>query len=141
MGEFSRTSTKIVVNGQTYRSIDEMPPDVRRQYDQVMSRMRADANQNGIPDIFEGKPTDGTSVAEFTTSVHEFVGDGAPPAVGLTPVSPKVRERAIARATEAMNLHEASGRRGVVVSLTWPTLIALLATAAVLGAAAAWYLK
>lgn len=46
--------TKIVFNGQEFSSPDDMPPDIRKAYDQVMSGMLADANQNNIPDIIEG---------------------------------------------------------------------------------------
>ncbi|HMP41587.1 MAG TPA: SHOCT domain-containing protein [Roseiflexaceae bacterium] len=44
--------TSVVVNGQTYTSLDQMPPDVRQAYEQSMAVL-ADANQNGIPDILE----------------------------------------------------------------------------------------
>lgn len=60
----------IVIDGKTYTSVNEMPDDVRRQYEQAMSTFRdqngnqapaglenndmlADKNQNGIPDIVE----------------------------------------------------------------------------------------
>ena len=133
--------TSITVNGQTYRSVEEMPPDVRQTYEQLMSRVRADRNQNGIPDVFEGKPENGTSVAQVTTSVQSFGGEL--PATGLTPVSPEVRERAMARAAEAMSVAALSESRGSSggIYLTWPTLMALLATAAVIGAVVAWFVK
>jgi hypothetical protein len=135
--------TSITVNGQTYRSVEEMPPDVRQTYEQLMSRVRADANQNGIADVFEGKPKDGTSVAQVTTSVQSFGGEL--PATGLTTVSPEIRERALARAAEAMSMaalsESGSSGSGGGIYLTWPTLMALLATAAVIGAAVAWFIK
>jgi hypothetical protein len=63
----------IVIDGKTYHSVNEMPEDVRRQYEQAMSSFRAqnanqasaavenndmlaDKNQNGIPDIVENSP-------------------------------------------------------------------------------------
>src|SRR5215216_5569477 len=42
----------IVIDGKTYRSVDEMPEDVRRQYEQAMSSLK-DQNGNRIPDAFE----------------------------------------------------------------------------------------
>ena len=42
----------IVIDGKTYRSVDEMPPDVRQKYEQAM-RALGDANDNHIPDAFE----------------------------------------------------------------------------------------
>jgi len=50
----SSVKTTITVNGQAYSSVDEMPPEVRRQYDVAMG-MLADKDRNGVPDIFEGK--------------------------------------------------------------------------------------
>ena len=46
--------SKIVFNGREFSSPDDMPPDVRQAYDQVMSGVLVDANRNNIPDIVEG---------------------------------------------------------------------------------------
>lgn len=43
----------IVFNGKSYASIDEMPPEERKVYEQVVG-MFADKNQDGVPDVFEG---------------------------------------------------------------------------------------
>lgn len=42
----------IVIDGKTYNSVSEMPPDVRQKYEQAM-RSLGDANNNRIPDAFE----------------------------------------------------------------------------------------
>ncbi len=42
----------IVIDGKTYRSVDEMPPDVRQEYEQAM-RSLGDAIHNPIPETFE----------------------------------------------------------------------------------------
>jgi hypothetical protein len=42
----------IVIDGKTYNSVEEMPPDVRQKYEQVMGSL-GDANGNQIPDVFE----------------------------------------------------------------------------------------
>jgi len=42
----------IVIDGKTYRNVDEMPPDIRQKYEQAM-RSLGDANENRIPDAFE----------------------------------------------------------------------------------------
>jgi hypothetical protein len=42
----------IVIDGKTYKGVDEMPPDVRQQYEQAM-RSFMDQNANHIPDLFE----------------------------------------------------------------------------------------
>ena len=65
---------RIVIDGKTYNSVDEMPDDVRRNYEEAMkgfaavnetsasgslanmSNLFADNNNNGVPDIMEGAP-------------------------------------------------------------------------------------
>lgn len=42
----------IVINGKTYNSVDEMPEDVRKQYEEAMGTLK-DENKNHIPDIVE----------------------------------------------------------------------------------------
>jgi hypothetical protein len=42
----------IVIDGKTYNSIEEMPPEVRQKYEQAMQTL-GDANDNRIPDAFE----------------------------------------------------------------------------------------
>jgi hypothetical protein len=69
---------KFVVNGKTYASLDEMPPEVRQAYDQAMGVLR-DENQNGIPDILEGKTR--ANVSNFQTTLNlpgtmQIVADG-----------------------------------------------------------------
>lgn len=43
---------KIVIDGKTYNSIEEMPADIRQKYELAM-RALGDANGNRIPDLFE----------------------------------------------------------------------------------------
>lgn len=42
----------IVIDGKTYNSVEEMPPDVRQKYETAMQFL-GDANNNRIPDTFE----------------------------------------------------------------------------------------
>jgi hypothetical protein len=42
----------IVIDGKTYKSVEEMPPDIRQKYEQAMQSL-GDANGNRIPDAFE----------------------------------------------------------------------------------------
>jgi hypothetical protein len=42
----------IVIDGKTYKGVEEMPPDVRQKYEAAM-RSLGDANNNRIPDAFE----------------------------------------------------------------------------------------
>ena len=43
---------RIVIDGKVYNSADEMPEDVRQQYEKAMSALK-DQNGNRIPDAFE----------------------------------------------------------------------------------------
>jgi len=42
----------IVIDGKTYQSVNEMPPDVRQKYEQAMRSMR-DTDGDRLPDAFE----------------------------------------------------------------------------------------
>jgi hypothetical protein len=44
-------SAQFMVDGKVYRSLDELPVDARRKYEQAMERL--DANRNGVPDLLE----------------------------------------------------------------------------------------
>ncbi|TMC59673.1 MAG: hypothetical protein E6J26_03285 [Chloroflexi bacterium] len=72
---FTTTSRMIVYEGKTYNSVDELPPEAKEKYQQAMAKLGGDADNNGIPDVLEGKALpsgDGTSslvsVNTITTS-------------------------------------------------------------------------
>src|ERR1041384_7011925 len=44
----------IVIDGKTYNSVEEMPPDIRQKYEQAIQSL-GDANGNHIPDLFENR--------------------------------------------------------------------------------------
>lgn len=44
-------TSRIVVNGETYSSVDEMPPDVRAQYEQAISLALAATNRDRVLDF------------------------------------------------------------------------------------------
>lgn len=56
----------IIFNNKTYNSIDEMPAAERQAYEQIMS-VFADADKDGIPDIFEGDVVSNIVNAATTT--------------------------------------------------------------------------
>ena len=60
---------RITVNGKTYSNVDEMPPDVRRQYEQGMRSMMADRDGDGVPDILEHPRSSGSTAS---VSVNKF---------------------------------------------------------------------
>ena|SRR5215216_5718401 len=77
----------IVIDGKTYKSVNDMPEDVRRQYEQAMStfkdqngnrvpatfenNMLADQNRNGIPDLVENTPGE-----KIVANVMKILVDG-----------------------------------------------------------------
>lgn len=79
---------RIVIDGKSYNSADEMPEDVRRNYEEAMRGFKefnaenlsgamgdlgnifADRNNNGTPDIFEGN-----QVTNLAGGTH-FIVDG-----------------------------------------------------------------
>ncbi len=42
----------IEVNGKTYASVDDMPPDVRQTYEKMM-KLLADQDRDGVPDLVQ----------------------------------------------------------------------------------------
>jgi hypothetical protein len=77
----------IVIDGKTYKSVEEMPADVRRTYESAMSQLAdndrnglpdvledltslKDQNKNGMPDAFEGM------VSNIVASSTKFIADG-----------------------------------------------------------------
>ena len=64
-------SMKFIVNGQEFKSLEDLPPEARAKYQQAMGNL--DKNQNGIPDILEGmmnfpNQTPNTQNVPMTTS-------------------------------------------------------------------------
>jgi hypothetical protein len=48
--------TRITVNGVEYHSVEEMPPEVRAEYDRMMSLL-ADRDGDGVPDVLQSQLT------------------------------------------------------------------------------------
>jgi hypothetical protein len=61
-------SSKIIFNGKEYNSLEEMPADARQAYESMMG-IFADKDQNGIPDILEGKGDISTTSAQPTSNI------------------------------------------------------------------------
>jgi hypothetical protein len=71
----------IVIDGKTYQSVDEMPPDVRQKYEEAM-RTLGDANNNLIPDVVENMTGGKTTVSSMKIVIDgkEFSSiDSLPP--------------------------------------------------------------
>lgn len=58
----------IIFNGKSYNSLEEMQPNERQAYEQMMS-IFVDANGNGIPDFLEGDIVKNVMTA-FTSSIN-----------------------------------------------------------------------
>src|SRR6266498_3909586 len=66
----SPINTPLNFNGKTYNSLDDMPPDVRAQYEAV-SNVFADKNQNGVPDIMENLMGAGAIRMQTNTIIYD----------------------------------------------------------------------
>ena len=120
---FKREVRTITINGRTYSSPEEMPPEVREQFEKAMS-MLADKNNNGIPDALEA--------GKYDTMVSHR--SGVTTRVDLSPAN-----RPLLQASWTRSSSGGSGAGGI--TLSWPTLLALLATVAVIGAAIVYYTR
>jgi hypothetical protein len=68
-------SSKITVNGVEYGSLEAMPPEARKLYEQAMAQMPelVDRNGDGVPDVAQGK---GGPIQLRTTVRKRFVVNG-----------------------------------------------------------------
>ena len=79
----------IVIDGKTYKSADEMPEDVRKNYESAMRNV--DSNQNGTPDAFEGLSSFQTATANVINSSKIIVNGQV--FDGLDQLPPEVRAK------------------------------------------------
>lgn len=106
----------IVIDGKTYDSVEEMPPDIRRRYEQAMQSL-GDANSNTIPDVLEtmnilsdknrnGAPdiVENIAAGQVALNSMKIVVDGKA-YTGVENLPPEVR----ARYNEAMHQLDANG--------------------------------
>jgi hypothetical protein len=109
----------IVIDGKTYNSVNEMPPEVRQRYEQAISSL-GNANGNQIPDAFEAmnifadKDKDGVpdvleniAASHATLNTMKIIVDGKE-FDGLENLPPEAR----ARYEEAMGKLDAN-RNGI----------------------------
>jgi hypothetical protein len=143
--------THITINGREYSSVDEMPPEVRAEYQRVM-KVLADRDGNNIPDIFEGKadsramPAENESPADVnvtTVSTSHYVVNGREYS-RLEDVPAPLRKLLgdpAAAAKKSFGIEgpscapsaraDGSDTGGFTIHVTWCTLFALLAAIAV----------
>ena len=70
-------ATRITVNGMAFDGVEDMPPHVRRAYEEMLAHLPefADRDRDGVPDVVEGEP----GPVKMTTSVHrKFIVNGVP---------------------------------------------------------------
>lgn len=79
--------TSITINGRTFNSVDEMPLEVRRIYEEAIAHV--DANRNGVPDAVESSVTGATTPKQLAAAVRrEFTwGGGIQRPTSLTTLS------------------------------------------------------
>ena len=136
MVEWNCSHSRITMNGKTYGRVEEMPADVRQQYERAMS-MLPDRDGNGVPDVLEGKasPSDAgvTTVTRFVVNGREYTSlDELPDAV---------------RAALNVGMHRGLGQGGganpprVVLNLSWSTLLTLIGAIGAAACLLAWFAR
>jgi hypothetical protein len=98
-------ATKIVFNGTEYSSVEEMPPDVRQAYEQMMG-IFLDKNQNGLPDAWEGM------IAAHSDAAFNAIQFDGLTYTNLDQMPPEARQ-AYERAMSALNVFGDSNRNGI----------------------------
>ena len=123
------------MNGQTYNSIDEMPPDVRQKFQDAMSKL-ADRDGNGIPDILDGKG-DRNAIGTSVKTTQSFIVAGRD-AQMLSDLPPEVRTRVMSK----MDATEGENRPGgITIRLTGPVFLLLAIVVAVAVVLIIWALQ
>lgn len=80
---------KFIVDGKSYNSLDELPPDARAKYEQAMGAM--DRNRNGMPDFLEGMMNISTQAAQPAVTTTSYPSEKARHASRQPmPVSPTI---------------------------------------------------
>lgn len=112
------TTTRFTIGGKTYNSVDEMPADVRAQYEKVQA-MFADNDHNGIPDIAEGADSQAKVVQTVTSFSNTIpVGAAMRGSLGRSPSMRQLNAKAVRDA-------------GVGGQVSWGKVIALLVGVAI----------
>jgi hypothetical protein len=78
-------STRITFNRQEYAGPEAMPDDVRRAYEDMLARLSADENRDGVPDVLEGNRS-GLGMKQISVMINGKpvdVADLPAPARGL----------------------------------------------------------
>jgi hypothetical protein len=84
-----KKSITIVINGQEYHSVEEMPPEVRDQYRKSIASLR-DSDGDGVPDILQNMgPSD---IATESNIVREFITFNGKKYNSHEELPPEVRE-------------------------------------------------
>ena len=85
----------ISFNGVAYVSVDDMPPDVRRDYERLLAAL-GDENRDGVPDLIEGLvQKSGKTPQVFTSSTVMVNGQVVSGEADLPPVLRQRLERLI----------------------------------------------
>jgi hypothetical protein len=121
-GSSVMSSAKILVNGQVYEGLDQLPPEVRAKYEEAMGAM--DKNRNGIPDFVEG-------MFNMPAQTMNTAAQDASSSLGTSTPRPASRNPAISTSTIEP---ESSG--GWMLALAGIALVGLCLVAA---AAGVWY--
>ena len=61
-------NTKISFQGKEYNSFEELPPEAKKAFEKL-NKVLGDKDQNGVPDIFEGK----AGFMETFKNIYHFI--------------------------------------------------------------------
>ena len=99
----------IEFNGKTYASVEEMPPDVRRAYEEVL-KMFADKNKDGTPDFLQEGTT--TTKKEVKMVVSSSITVDGQTYASVEEMPPDVRQKYEEAAAKLQNLMGAAQGMG-----------------------------
>jgi hypothetical protein len=80
----SMSSIKIVIDGKEFDGLENLPPEARARYEEVMGKL--DTNRNGVPDVVEGMINNSHQTAKRSVSASV----NTPHQSAAVPVSPTI---------------------------------------------------
>jgi len=131
---------RIVINGREYDGLDQMPPDVRQQYLQLVGSL-GDVDRNGVPDVLERPGSSNVVVntsiiyngreykdrSELPAEVREILERMPPPQPGATRVEVQTKVLSNKAGSAARWLQEGESQSpGLRLIFPWVLITILL---------------
>jgi hypothetical protein len=132
--------TRITINGVNYAGVEEMPPDVRQQYEQTLGKLMADRDGDGVPDVLQGKAPAGDKSTVVIKQVKSIVVNGQR-YESLSDAPAEVQRMLAAEFPQRTEPMYRSSADPDELQWSWRTMLLLAALIALAVALVAWWMQ